>query len=227
MKDLSEQIGISEAIKNRKSCRAYLNQDVSLDIIEQILEAARWAPSGVNHQPTQIAVLGKESKSKLAKLLVEKHSTGTPPNPDYAYCPKDWSDVYKNRRKQCGLALYNSLSIPLDDVQGRKKHWENNYHFFHAPIGLIVFIEKNMPVGSWVDAGMFIQNILLAAQDFGLASCPQAAFAEYPNVVREVLNLANVDIICGIAIGYEDACHSLNSYRTKREPVENFTRWYS
>lgn len=90
-----------------------------------------------------------------------------------------------------------------------------------------MFIEKNMPVGSWVDAGMFIQNILLAVQDFGLASCPQVAFAEYPDVVREVLNLDNVDIICGIAIGYEDTCHPLNSYRTKREPVENFTRWYS
>ena len=74
---------------------------------------------------------------------------------------------------------------------------------------------------------MFIQNILLAAQDFGLASCPQAAFAEYPDVVREVLNLDNVDIIYGIAIGYEDTNHSLNSYRTKREPVENFTQWYS
>lgn len=99
MKDLSEQIGICEAIKNRKSCRAYLNQDLSLDIIEKILEVARWAPSGVNHQPTQIAVLGNETKSKLAKKLVEKHLTGTSPNPDYAYCPKGWSDVYKNRRK--------------------------------------------------------------------------------------------------------------------------------
>lgn len=83
-----------------------------------------------------------------------------------------------------------------------------------------------MPVGSWIDAGMFIQNILLAAQDFGLASCPQAAFAEYLDVVREVLSLDNVDIICGIAIGHEDACHPLNSYRTKRESIENFTRWY-
>lgn len=227
MKDLSEKIGICEAIRSRKSCRAYLDQDVSLDAIQQILDTARWAPSGVNHQPAQVAVLRKETKSKLAKILVEKHSTGTPPNPDYVYCPKDWSDVYKNRRKQCGLALYNSLSISLDDLQGKKNHWENNYHFFHAPIGLIVFIEKNMPIGSWIDAGMFIQNILIAAQDFDLASCPQAAFAEYPNVVREVLNLDNVDIICGIAIGYEDTCHPLNSYRTQREPVENFTRWYS
>lgn len=216
-----------DAIRNRKSCRAYLDQEISLDVIEKILEAARWAPSGVNHQPTHVAVLGKDTKNKLAKILVEKHSAGIPPNPDYNYCPKEWSDVYKKRRKECGLALYNSLGIPLDDLQGRKEHWENNYHFFHAPIGLIVFIEKNMPIGSWVDAGMFIQNILLATHDSGLASCPQAAFAEYPDVVREVLDLTNVDIICGIAIGYEDASHPLTSYRIGREPVMNFTHWYS
>ena len=88
MKDLSESIGICEAIRGRKSCRAYLDKDVSLDTIQQILDTARWAPSGANHQPTQVAVLGKESKSKLAKILVEKHSSGIPPNPDYAYCPK-------------------------------------------------------------------------------------------------------------------------------------------
>lgn len=224
---LSEPMNVCRAIRSRKSCRAYLNQDVSPTIVMKILEAARWAPSGVNHQPTQVAVLGKETISKLAKTLVEKHTTGTPPNPDYVYCPRDWPDIYKSRRKECGLALYHSLSIPLDDLKGRKRHWENNYHFFHAPVGLIIFLEKNMPMGSWMDAGMFIQNVLLAAQDFGLATCPQAAFAEYPDVVREVLNLDNVDIICGIAMGYEDNCHPLNSYRTKREPIETLARWYT
>ena len=84
-----------------------------------------------------------------------------------------------------------------------------------------------MPLGSWIDAGMFIQNVLLAAQDFGLASFPQSAFAEYPDVIREVLNLDNVDIICGIALGYADIYHPLNSYRTKRELIDAFTRWYA
>jgi nitroreductase len=227
MKTSSERIDILQAIKRRKSCRAYLKQDIGLETIEQILEVARWAPSGVNHQPAQVAVLGKETQSKLSKILVEKHLSGIPPNPDYLFCPKDWPDVYKNRRIECGRALYSSLSIPRNDLEGKKKHWINNYHFFHAPVGLIIFIEKNMPMGSWIDAGMFIQNILLAAQDFGLASCPQAAFAEYPDIIREVLNIDNVDIICGIAIGYEDPSHRLTSYRMGREPVSKFTCWYS
>ncbi|MDP1835739.1 MAG: nitroreductase [Chlamydiales bacterium] len=222
---VTENLTISQAIRNRKSCRAFLDQDVDQKIIKEILDIARWAPSGVNHQPAQVAVLGKQTRSKLSEILVGKYASGAKPNPDYLCCPKEWSDIYKNRRKECGLALYSALSI-LDDVEGKKKHWENNYHFFHAPVGIIVFIEKNMPVGSWVDAGMFIQNVLLAAQEVGLATCPQAALAEYPDAVREVLQLDQVDIICGIAMGYEDTTHPINSYRTKREPVEEFTRWY-
>lgn len=139
---------ICNAIEARKSCRSYLNQNVSHAIIEKILEVSRWAPSGVNHQPAQVAVLGSKTKDKLSKALVETYISGTKPNPDYVYCPKEWSDVYKIRRKECGLALYSSLSISLDDLEGGKKHWEKNYHFFHAPVGLIVYIEKNMPKGS-------------------------------------------------------------------------------
>lgn len=214
------------AIQSRKSCRAFLNKGVNQKVIQDILEAAKWAPSGVNHQPTKVAVLGNETKSRLSKLLIERYRSGIKPNPDYLYCPKEWPEVYRNRRRTCALALYNSLSVSVDDLQGRNKHWEKNYHFFHAPVGLIVFIDRGMPVGSWIDAGMFIQNILLAAQEFGLASCPQAAFADYPDVVREVLYLNNVEIICGIALGYADTKHPINSYRIGREPLETFTSWY-
>lgn len=217
---------ICQAICHRKSCRAFLKEEVNCEKINKIIEAARWAPSGVNHQPTQVAVLGPETKRKLAEKLVEKHASGVKPNPDYDFCPKDWHAVYQNRRKACGQALYSALSLPVDDYEGKKRHWENNYHFFHAPVGLIIFIDRNLPVGSWIDAGMFIQNVLLAAQEFGLSTCPQAAFAEYPDEVRSVLQLENVDIICGIALGYEDASHPLNSYRTEREEVASFTRWY-
>lgn len=219
-------MNIFQAICSRKSCRAYLDKDVDLEMIRNILEAANRAPSGVNHQPTQVAILGKETKAELSKILIEKFTSGVKPNPDYVFCPKEWPDVYKKRRKECGFALYEALSISIDDLEARKKHWENNYHFFHAPVGLIVFIEKNMPVGSWIDAGMFIQNILIGAQHYGLATCPQAAFAEYPDVIRKVLKLDHVDILCGIALGYEDLKHPLNSYRTTRESLMNYTLWY-
>ncbi len=220
-------MSISNLIQKRKSCRAYTQQLVDLEIVRSLLETAKWAPSGVNHQPTKVAILGPETRMRLSKALIEKFDFSVTPNPDYEYCPDGWSEVYKNRRKACGKALYQSLQVSLEDFENKKKHKRRNYDFFEAPVGLIVFIEKGMPKGSWLDVGLFIQNFLLAAEGMGLATCAQASFAEYPDVVREVLNLTEVDIVCGIAVGYEDLAHPLNSYRTEREDVDNFARWYS
>jgi nitroreductase len=220
-------MNISNIIRKRKSCRAYIQQPVDLAIVRSLLETAKWAPSGVNHQPTNVAILGPETRARLSKALVEKFDSGIIPNPDYEYCPDGWSEVYKNRRKACGRALYQSLQVFLEDFDGKKRHKRRNYDFFGAPVGLIVFIEKGMPKGSWLDVGLFIQNFLLAAESMGLATCAQASFAEYPNVVRQVLDLTEVDIVCGIAVGYEDFTHPLNSYRTEREVIDSFTRWYN
>src|SRR5262249_12980837 len=149
-----------------------------------LLDTARWAPSGVNHQPAKVAILGKETRKRLSLALTECFDLRAAPNPDYEYCPDSWSDVYKIRRHCCGKALYRSLGVALEDLEGRRKHKRRNYDFFEATIGLIVFIEKGMPKGSWLDVGLFIQNFLLAAEDLGLATCAQASFAEYPGVVR-------------------------------------------
>ncbi len=219
-------MSVSSLIRKRKSCRAYTQQPVDLEVVRSLLETAKWAPSGVNHQPTKVAVLGAETKTRLSKALVEKFDSGAISNPDYEYCPDSWSEAYKNRRKVCGRVLYQTLQVSLEDIEGKKRHKRRNYDFFEAPVGLMIFIEKGMPKGSWLDVGLFIQNFLLAAEDMGLATCAQASFAEYPDVVREVLDLTGVDIVCGIAVGYEDPTHPVNSYRTERESVENFTSWY-
>ena len=222
-----KDMNISSLIHKRKSCRAYIDRSVAPEVVRSLLETAKWAPSGVNHQPGKVAVLGSETRKKLSKALIEKFDSGAAPNPDYEYCPTAWSEVYKNRRKACGRALYQSLGVSLDDLEGKKRHKRRNYDFFEAPLGLIIFIEKAMPKGSWLDIGLFIQNFLLAAEGLGLATCAQASFADYPDVVREVLGLTGVDIVCGIAVGYEDPTHSLNSYRTEREPIDGFTHWYN
>ena len=215
-----------DLIKKRRSCRAFSDQPVGLETVRYLLEIAKWAPSGVNHQPSRVAILGPKTRAKLASGLLEKFDAGISPNPDYDFCPTSWSGSYKMRRKACGQALYQSLEIALDDIEGKKLHKRRNYNFFGAPVGLIIFLDQEMPKGSWLDVGLFIQNFLLAAQDFGLATCAQASFADYPDVVRSVLSLEKMDIVCGIALGYEDSNHPLNSYRTERESLESFTQWY-
>lgn len=152
-------MNICELIKNRKSCRAYTDQPVTLEIVRSLLDTEKWAPSGVNHQPSKVAILGQKTREKLTSSLCDQFDAGISPNPDYDFCPDSWSDFYKLRRKACGQALYRSLGVAPDDIEGKKRHKRRNYNFFEAPIGLIVFIDKEMPKGSWLDVGLFIRMI--------------------------------------------------------------------
>ena len=216
-----------DAIHQRRSTRAYLSRPVSRETIETIREAARWAPSGVNTQPWQVEVVTGESRQRLADALATAHLAGGGPQPDYDYYPAQWPEPYKSRRKASGLALYQSLGITLYDQEKRQQAWLRNYHFFDAPAGLLFFIDRALATGSWVDTGMFIQNVMLAASDLGLATCPQASIAEYPDVVRDVLVVpSDRALICGMSLGYPDPQAAVNGFRTTREPVSTFTRWH-
>lgn len=216
-----------DAIKKRHATRGFLDKPVSHELIEQILEAARWAPSGVNCQPWHVGIVEGESKQLLAERIISARENNQPPNPDYDYYPSEWKEPYKSRRKGSGLALYQALEIRREDTEKQKQAWYNNYHFFGAPVGLIFYIDKQLNQGSWIDMGMFLQNAMLSAIELGLSTCPQAALAEYPDIVREVLDIdEQYYIVCGMALGYEDESHPANSYRLEREPVEAFTRWF-
>lgn len=218
---------VLEAIRGRSSIRAYLDRPVDRGTIEAILEAASHAPSGVNSQPWQVAVVTGRTKQALSEALIAERRAGRPERPDYRYYPERWSEPYQGRRKACGLALYRALGIGRDDADARDRAWNNNYHFFGAPVGLLFFIDRALAQGSWVDTGMFIQNVMLAARGLGLGSCPQASLAEYPDVVRRLLDIPESRaLICGMALGYADPDAEVNRYRLAREPVAAFASWH-
>jgi len=218
---------VLEAMRGRKSTRAYLDKPVARETVEAILDAARWAPSGVNSQPWQVAVVTGTIKARIGDELLAARQARQPENPDYAYYPKDWQEPYKSRRKATGLALYQALNIGKDDAFARIKAWNNNYRFFGAPVGLLFFVDRALAQGAWVDMGMFIQNVMLAARGHGLETCPQASLAEYPDIVRGILTIpATCALVCGMALGYADASAPVNCYRIEREPVNAFTSWY-
>lgn len=214
-------------MKNRWSCRAYLDKPVDQEQIEKILESARWSPSGVNAQPWSVAVVTGKTQQQITDALIQAREEQVPDNPDYDFYPAKWQEPYKSRRLDTGLSLYKALGITKDDPDGRMKAWYNNYRFFGAPVGLFVFVDKTMGKGSWLDIGMFVQNIMLAATDQGLATCPQASLVEYPDRVREILSISDdKQLVVGIALGYPDVEQPVNNYRLDRESVENFTNWY-
>lgn len=220
------RMDVLETIRNRASVRAFLPTPVSKGQVIQVLEAARFSPSGVNTQPWQVTVVGDKLKKIIGDKIISARENQLPENPDYHYYPAEWVEPYKSRRKACGLALYSALNIGVEEKEKRKAAWYRNYYFFDAPVGLIIHIERRLGTGSWLDMGMFIQNIMLAARGIGLETCPQAALAEYPDIIRETLNIPTEhSIICGIAMGYADWSAPINQYRTNREPVESFARW--
>jgi nitroreductase len=220
-------MNVEEAIVGRYSCRAYQDRPVPCETIEKILDSARWSPSGANTQPWQVAVVQGEARERLSQALVAAFDAGEKPAPDYQYYPGEWLEPFKSRRFQCGLALYQALGIGRDDRARRLEAWKENYRFFGAPVELLFFLHRSMETGSWLDMGMFIQSVMLAAREAGLASCPQASVADYPAVVRAELGLEEeLVLLCGLAMGYPDTDHPVNNYRTDREPVEVFTRWF-
>ena len=225
---ISMSVTVDEAIRQRHSTRAYLDKPVDRQVIEQILATARWAPSGVNTQPWQVCVVEGETKQQLGDAIITARDSGQKENPDYQYYPREWHSPYRERRKSCGLALYQSLEIGREDREKQKQAWYRNYRFFDAPVGLLFLIEEQLEKGSWLDMGMFIQNVMLAAKGHGLDTCPQASLAEFPDIVREHLDLpAELQVVCGMAVGFADPDHPVNQYRLDRLEVDEFTRWYS
>jgi len=220
-------MNVIEALQSRHSTRAFLDKPVNKETIIEILDAARHAPSGVNTQPWQVAVLTGDSKLNLQEKIEQAFRDGTKADMDYQYYPSQWEEPYKSRRKACGLQMYSALEISREDKQRQMDQWAANYRSFDAPVMLLFFMDGSMQTGSYIDYGMFIQSVMLAAMEKGLATCPQASLAEYPDIIKHELGyLRDNVLLAGMAMGYEDTSAPVNSYRTDREGVHSFTRFF-
>lgn len=217
---------VSAALRRRHSTRAFLDRPVSRTDIEFVLDVARRAPSGTNTQPWEVAVVSGAARERILGRIEQAFRDGVPSHMDYRYYPQQWEEPYKSRRVACGYQLYSALGIERGDRERRREQWVANYRAFGAPVVLFFLMKRRMESGSYMDMGMFIQSVMLAAQERGLATCPQAALGEYPDIVRDALGVGDDDfVLCGMAVGYEDTGAPVNSYRTPREPVEHFTRF--
>lgn len=221
-------MNVQEALEKRKSVRAFLDKAVDVDKINAILTSASHSPSGANTQPWQVAVVTGETKQKLQEKIENAFRQGDSGKADYVYYPDEWVEPYKTRRIKCGLQMYSTLDIKREDKEKKLNQWAANYRAFDAPVMLLFFMDKHMQTGSYIDYGMFLQSIMLAAVEQGLATCPQASFADYAEIIKSTLDYAPDDILlCGMSLGYEDTSALVNSYRTPREAVETFTRYFT
>lgn len=220
-------MNIIDALHRRKSTRAFLDKPVDRDTVVRILQAARHAPSGTNAQPWQVAVVCGEKLTELTGRLSEAFRQNGPGTMDYQYYPVDWHEPYKSRRVACGAQLYAAQGIDRRDKEGRLRQWAANYRAFGAPVILFFFLDPVMQRGSFIDYGMFLQSVMLAAVGEGLATCAQAALGQYPELIKDFLGYRQeLTLICGMALGYEDKGAPVNGYRTPREEVAAFTRFF-
>jgi nitroreductase len=218
---------VLKAIEQRKSIRAFLDKPVSEEQINTLLDAARYAPSGVNTQPWSVVVVSGESKTNLQTKIERAFRSGDKGKRDYQYYPIEWKEPYKTRRKECGLLMYSTLDIKREDKERQMDQWAANYRAFDAPVMLLFFMDSGMQSGSFMDCGMFIQSVMLGALDLGLSTCPQAALADYQHIIKPELDFGHDKILlCGMALGYEDTEALVNSYRTPREEVGSFTEYF-
>lgn len=216
---------IDTAITSRKSVRRFLDTPVNRATIMHILQVASRAPSGSNIQPWKVHVVAGAAKDQLCQRLLAAVDNGQSDPPEYHYYPQNWFEPYLERRRRCGFGLYETLGIGREDKAKRGAQARRNFHLFDAPVGFFITMDRRLEAGSFMDCGMFIQSVMLAARGQGLHTCPQAAFAWYHTIIRDELKLdENSLLLCGIALGYEDTHAPENGFITERESVEKFAR---
>jgi nitroreductase len=219
---------VEDAITGRRSIRAYLDQPVPRATLEKIFRIAARAPSGSNIQPWKVLVLEGAAKDRLCAAVSALHAKQAPQEPGYQYYPQAWRDPYLSRRRACGFGLYKTLGIGRDDKARAYEQTGQNFTFFGAPVGLMFTIDRDMEQGSWLDYGMFVQSVMIAARAEGLETCPQAAWVYQAPTVERVLGIpADQMVVCGMALGYADPHAIVNTFRTDRMELDEFVTFVS
>src|SRR5688572_20739291 len=224
---MDEAAIVDEAIVSRRSVRAFLPDPVDEETIKAILEVASRAPSGTNMQPWRVYVVTGDTRERLSRAILDSGIRAEKAKWDeYRYYPEKFFEPYYGRRRAVGFALYGHLGIGKRDVDQMRAQHDRNFLFFDAPVGMIFTIDRRLNQGSWVDYGMFLANIIIAARGRGLHTCPQAAFAPYHQQIRPVLGITEEEIVvCGMALGYDDSSRPENTLKTEGAPVEEWARF--
>ena len=220
-----EASSADEALLTRRSVRAFLPTPVPREAVEEVLTLASRSASGSNIQPWKVRVIAGEPRARLSRAILEalerdghqKHQR------EWNYYPVNWREPFLARRRKIGWDLYGLRGIKKGDFVGTEKQRRRNYEFFGAPVGMIFTLDEDLEMGSWLDLGIFLGSIMVAARGRGLDTCPQAAFADFHAVIRRELGIAEKEIvICGMALGHADPNAPENRLVTERAPVDQF-----
>ncbi|MCF8468278.1 MAG: nitroreductase [Sneathiella sp.] len=218
---------VEEAILSRRSIRAFTDQPVDRARIERVLELSQRAPSGTNTQPWHTYVCTGAVRDAISRDVIEMFDKGMASKyEDYGYYPPTWKEVHRDRRRGVGWSLYGLLGIEKGDREGAARQSKRNFSFFDAPVGLFFTVDAYLGRGSWFDAGLYMQTVMLAARGEGLHTCPQAAWISFQEPVFRHLNIPEDQVlVSGMAMGYEDTTAIENTLVSEREDVANVVHY--
>ena len=216
---------VIKALKARKSVRKFKDKSIDQDTLKVLFEATKWTPSSKNTQPWKVVVVSGQKKIDLMQKLLQACENGEKPRMEYDYDGGKLEGEMKERAVDCGKALYGALNIDRDDKEKRIEQWKQNYVSFDSPSAIFIFKNKDTGLSDYIDCGMLIQSIMLAATDLGLATCSQASLGQYPDIVKKEVGFKDYTLVCGMAIGYEDKEAPVNNYRTARQKVSDFVKF--
>lgn len=215
-------MNVTDAVTQRISARAFLDKPVTETDLRGILEIARWAPSGGNCQPWHVYGLADAGMARFRREFAGVMAA----NPmgeesEFNVYPPAIKEPYRTRRFKCGEALYAAIDIPREDKTSRLMQLAKNYDFFGAPAAFFFAIDRQMGPGQWAHLGMLMQTIALVAEEKGLATCMQEAWARRHGFIRQFFAIPDeLQVYCGLAVGYKDPAAPINSWRTERAPVD-------
>ncbi|MGW5360245.1 nitroreductase [Actinopolymorpha pittospori] len=219
MTDATATMDVYEAVTSRRAVRRFTDREVPREVLERVLSAAAWSPSGSNLQPWHAYVLTGEPLAELKKLAGERAADGDPwDEPEFQMYPPDLKSPYRERRSDFGEKRYGALGISREDWDARRRAATENWECFGAPAALFCYIDRDMGPPQWSDVGMYLQTVMLLLRAEGLHSCAQMAWSVYRRTVADVLSPPNGLILyCGMSIGYEDVTAAYA--RTGRAPL--------
>jgi len=216
---------VDEAIRSRQSVRAFLPNPVERTTVEELLRLASRSASGSNIQPWRVRVIAGDAKTRLTQAIYDAVARDgfEPYQREWNYYPVRWREPFLGRRRKIGWDMYSLLGVAKGDFEGTQQARMRNYEFFGAPVGMIFTLDEDLEIGSWLDLGIFLGSIMIAARGRGLHTCAQAAFADFHSVIRPLLGIPeNEVIVCGMALGHIDPDAPVNGLKTERADLAAF-----
>jgi len=217
-------MSVSKAVLSRRSVRAFKPDPVPLDVMQRVMDRARWAPSGCNFQPWQATIV---TGAPLAELQGKMLAAPFQDPPEYSFSQPEVIPECKTRLQRVGAAMYQSMGIARGDAEARTLFVRNNVMSFGAPAVLLCYFDRRMGPAQWSDTGMWLQTIMLLLREEGLDSCPQEFLSFHARLIKDFIGVSDEThlFFCGMAIGYRDADASVNAFEREREPVDGHVKF--